>query len=334
MAGCRELNPTPTTPKLDRIDADQPISYRDIDPSYWIESPATRALDPHDSLIQPFRERKVGDLANPDAPLAFEGENRISREFRAPLTPWDPIESVLPFEWSTIEEIAPTRLADLRRAVRFRTVLRHPDFRIVEVGMAPHATLPLHALAEPSAFHVVTGQAEFDVENETIEAFVGTTIKLEPYETRAIRVTSEEPFRALWFRWAPGGDETYLDFGYYLTGTNFHVQPLEATFPADYEHWPESLRQKHRVVEATPRQVDVRPNERDFLAQQDQSLTQRREMNSDRVPLYPTAPRASDETRRVLAGSISRTTRPPVSSGQATPPARATISTDGMRSPA
>jgi len=297
MVGCSESNPTtPTMTTLSRIDADQPVSYRDIDPSYWIESPATRALDPYDSLIQPFRDRKVRDLANPDAPLAFEGENRISGEFRAPDAPWDSIESVLPFEWSAIEEMAPTGLEGLRRAVRFRTVLRHPDFRIVEVAMAPHAILPLHALAEPSAFHVVAGRAEFEVENETIEAFVGTTIKLEPYETRAIRVTSEEPFRALWFRWAPGGDETYLDFGYYLTGTNFHVQPLEATFPTDYEHWPQALRRVHHVADATPRESRVGSNERDFFFQQNQSLAQRREMNSDRVPLYTTAPRASDET--------------------------------------
>jgi len=295
VVGCSESNPTSTTPKLSQIDADTPVSYRDIDPAYWTESPTTRALDPYDSLIQPFRERKVRDLANPDAPLAFEGENQIPREFRAPLASWEPIESVLPFEWSAIEEIAPARLAGLRRAVRFRTVLRHPDFQIVEVAIAAHAMLPRHALAEPSAFHVVAGHAEFEVENETIEAFVGTTIKLESYETRAIRVTSEEPFRALWFRWAPGGDETYLDFGYYLTGTNFHIQPLEATFPADYEHWPEALRRKHRIVEATPRESKVRPNEEGFFSQQNQLLAHSREMGSDRARVYPTAPRASDE---------------------------------------
>ena len=269
ISGCTTSAPPPS--ELTRIEDDADVSYREIDPSYWILSRTTRALDPHDPLIQAFRDRKARDLADPEAPAPFEGENAISKEYRAANAPWDDLESVLPLDWEAIEEADPIRLEALRRALRFRTVLRHPDFQIVELAMAPGSRLPRHALAEPSAFHVLAGKAEFEIEDETIEASVGTTVKIEPHEARAIRVTSGVPLRALWFRWAPGGDQTYLDFGYYLTGTNFHIQPLEATFPPDWQFWPEPLRQAHRV-------------------------SRKGTAESARPPLYPTSPRASDET--------------------------------------
>ncbi|MDH3687676.1 MAG: cupin domain-containing protein [Myxococcales bacterium] len=256
-------------------DSDGTVSFREIDPAIWSDSAANRSSDPYQEMVQRLRDRKARDLADASAPQPFAGPDSIAKEFRAPAAPWDALGDALPLEWDSLRAKSPERVAALERAVRVRTVLRHPDFRITELAMGPGATLPAHALADPSVFHVVGGSAEFEVGAERIEAFVGASIKVEPYEARSVHVTSEAPLRALWFRWAPGGDVTYLSFGYYLTGANFHIQPREATFPADYEHWDDAERPAPRVlpgVEARPRTASPRPAE-----------------------LYPATPRVSDE---------------------------------------
>jgi quercetin dioxygenase-like cupin family protein len=278
------------------IDPSARISFRDIDPAIWLDSPANRSTDPYQNMIQTLRDRKARDLANPDAPKSFEGPERIAKEFQARDASWDAPADVLPLDWDSIRGMSPERVAALERAVRFRTVLRHPDFRITEVAMAPGATLPSHALADPSAFHVVGGSAELEVADQRIEAFLGASIKIEPYEARSIRATSDVPFRALWFRWAPGGDATYLSFGYYLTGANFHVQPLEATLPSDYEQWADAKRRPSRVLPL--RKVPSRAS--DSLASKflrDQIDRQSRASASRPAALYPSTPRVSDEAQ-------------------------------------
>jgi mannose-6-phosphate isomerase-like protein (cupin superfamily) len=278
------------------IDPNERISFRDIDPAIWSDSPANRSIDPYQDMIQVVRDRKARDLANPDAPKPFEGPERIAKEFRAPDAPWDALEEALPLDWSSIRRTSSERLAALRQAVRFRTVLRHPDFRIIEVAMAPGTSLPSHALADPSAFHVVGGSAQLKVADQSIEAFVGASIKVEPYEARSIHVTSDVPLRALWFRWAPGGDATYLDFGYYLTGANFHVQPLEATFPSDYEHWADGERRPSRVLPRTDT-ASRALNTLDSEILRDQVERHARASASRPVALYPSTPRVGNETQ-------------------------------------
>ncbi len=36
---------------------------------------------------------------------------------------------------------------------------------------------------------------------------------------------------------APGGNQAYIDAGYYLTGANPHIQPAQAAFGAAYPFW-------------------------------------------------------------------------------------------------
>jgi len=276
------------------IDPNARLSFRDIDSAIWADSPANRSIDPYQELIQGLRDRKARDLANPDAPRPFEGAERIEKEFRAPELAWDALADVLPLDWDSIRELSPERVAALERAVRFRTVLRHPDFRIVEVAMAPGSTVPGHALAEPSAFHVVGGSAEFEVADQRIEASLGASIKIEPYEVRSIHVSSDVPFRALWFRWAPGGDAAYLSSGYYLTGANFHIQPLEATFPSGYQHWADASRRRSRLLPpAEPHSRAPQTLGSEFL--REQADRHARARASGATALYPSTPRVSDE---------------------------------------
>ena len=178
------------------IAPDARLSSRQIDPAIWSDSPANRSIDPYQDMVQGLRDRKARDLADPEAPRPFAGPELIAKEFRAPGAPWDALADALALDWDSLRATSPERVAALERAVRLRTVLRHPDFRITELAMGPGATLPTHALADPSVFHVVGGSADFGVGDQRIEAFVGASIKIEPYEARSIHVTSDVP-RAL-----------------------------------------------------------------------------------------------------------------------------------------
>ena len=70
------------------IGPNERISFRDIDPAIWSDSPANRSIDPYQDMIQVVRDRKARDLANPNAPKPFQGPERIAKEFRASGAPW------------------------------------------------------------------------------------------------------------------------------------------------------------------------------------------------------------------------------------------------------
>ena len=282
-------------PKTQAAPANEPaegFSYRDLDPRVWSDSPANRATDPYQVMLQTLRDRKARDLASPDAPSAFGPKDGVAKEFRAPGAPWDELEEAISLDWESIGRASPVELLALRGATRFRTVLRHPDLRIIEVAMAPGARLPSHALADPSMFHIVGGSAELTVADQVIEASVGASIKVEPLAVRSIRVTSDEPLRALWFRWAPDGDATYLSFGYYLTGANFHLQPLEATLPDNYEHWADAMRRPSSVRPSIS-EIESEAGASPFLRAQ--RAAHRQAVGSTRAPSYPTTPVLANE---------------------------------------
>ena len=103
--------------------------------------------------------------------------------------------------------------------------------------LGPGGVLPAHAGGSPGVWIVVGGRGEITVEGETRTATPGTTAKLAPYGVRRLHAQGDEPLRVLWIRWAPGGDQTYIDAGYYLTGANMHLQPAQSTLPEDYLFW-------------------------------------------------------------------------------------------------
>lgn len=255
------------------IAADERFSFREVDPGFWDQTDANMAVDPFQSVIQSLRDRKARDLADPSAPEAFRDEDLIAKHLAAPGLPWDDIRNVLGFDWVSLSQLAPDELAQLEGALRLRTVFAHPDLRIIELALGPGAIFPAHADPAPGALHVISGSAEIRIAGALVRAYPGTSVRLDPLEPRRIEAGTDAPLRLLWFRFAPGGEQRYLDFGYYLTGSNFHAQPLEATMPADYQHWPDEVRMHHAV----------------------QALPQESGESASAAPLYPETPLAASE---------------------------------------
>jgi len=213
------------------------FSYKDISLDIYVEKAENKKNDPANSIFEAMREKRKVHMANPNAPQAFVGEDMIQPEFSSSTSPWLALEAVFPSDWAAIKVESSTELAQLRAAVKVKTVMDHPDFKIIELALAPGALLPRFSDAAPGSFHVLEGAVEVTVDDETIAGYTGTSVKLESLSQRRIKVISAKPAKILWFRWAPEGDQTYLNYGYYLTGCNFHAQPLEAVMPDDFEQW-------------------------------------------------------------------------------------------------
>lgn len=65
-------------------------------------------------------------------------------------------------------------------------------------------------------YHVLSGTTEWTVDGQTKIVGPGGTVHMKPNAAHRIRVVSEDPLRALWAQWAPGGDQSYMDHGYKL----------------------------------------------------------------------------------------------------------------------
>lgn len=206
-----------------------------IDPDIY-----ARAEDPNDPYraeYARFRARRERDIASSDTPrpLARYANRHASRERR-----WSTAPRLLPFDWEAARAVSEEGVEALARVFRVRIAFDHPDLEIWELALGPGATLPTHAEGAPGAFVVVGGRGTIDIDGERWRVTPGTTAKLEPYAVRRVVADDGEPLRWLWIRWAPGGDQSYIDAGYYLTGANQHVQPAQAHFRDGYQFWGEA----------------------------------------------------------------------------------------------
>ena len=206
------------------------FSYKDISQEIYVEKAANKKNDPANSIFEAMRNKRKIDMANPNAPQAFVGADVVQPEFSSSTAPWQALEAVFPSDWEAIKVVSPTELSLLRSAVKVKTVLDHPDFKIIELALAPGALLPRFAEAAPGSFHVLEGAVEVTVDDDTIAGYTGTSVKLESLSQRRIKVISAKPAKILWFRWAPEGDQAYLNYGYYLTGCNFHAKVPEQLY--------------------------------------------------------------------------------------------------------
>jgi len=270
------------------------FSYKDITPKIWDATEQNRKLDPMNELLEAMRANRLAALNDPEAPQQFRGKDILDAEFSSSSQPWQTLEDVFPLNWDAVKAESPAELSQLRKALKVKTVLNHPDIKIVELALGAGALLPMHADAAPGAFHVIEGSAEITVDGKTIQAYTGTSVKLESLTERRIKVTSDTPLKLLWFRWAPGGQQVYLDYGYYLTGSNFHAQPLESVMPSNYEHWQESERKSFIEMEAATGNTR---NEQGFYAEQQKQLIamKKQESYKKHTDLYPAAPQFSNE---------------------------------------
>ena len=154
---------------------------------------------------------------------------------------WGDLQTIFPFDWDTLNAEMPERVEQLKRVTRARVGLDHPDLKITQFMLGAGAVFPMHAEGAPGFYHVVGGTGEISVEGKTQTVAPGTTIRLNPYDQRQIYASADGPLKILWFRWAPDGDQRFITGGYYLTGANQHIQPIEAELESDVAFWGETF---------------------------------------------------------------------------------------------
>lgn len=205
-----------------------------VDPTIYsrVDDPA----DPYGYKYAEFRERRARDQVDPDSPEPIE---RYAARHQSSEMPWGDPEILFPFDWAAIREEAPTEVDELFASLRIRLAFDHPDLEIRQLILGAGGLLPLHADGAPGAYVVIGGRGEIGVEGQAFRITRGATIKLEPYAQRRIVAADDAALRLLWIRWAPGGDQAYIDSGYYLTGANQHLQPAQADFSEGYQFWGE-----------------------------------------------------------------------------------------------
>ena len=120
------------------------------------------------------------------------------------------------------------------------------------MAIAAGGILRLHVQATPSVYHILGGAAEVISGDSMSLVGIGTSIKFDSYTPKRVKVTSEEPLKILWFSWAPEGNKSYLESGYYLTGSNVHIQPIEAVLPNDFDFWNEVNTSSFEIASTTP----------------------------------------------------------------------------------
>ncbi len=211
------------------------VSYEDISPDIYFAGESNDRIDPNHEMIQSFRDRKSQDLSNPKFPQPFNSvEDQAPPKTIGSKIPWDDVKEVFRFDWDKIDSEFKRIFVNM---IKVKTVLDHADIKIREMSIAADGVLPKHVDRAPGVYHILDGNAIVWSDGQSVKTCVGTSIKLESWSPRSIRVTSDTPLKVLWISWAPGGQQDYLNAGYYLTGSNFHVQAKEAILPDDYQHW-------------------------------------------------------------------------------------------------
>ncbi len=236
--GCMGLGGPPPSSDTSPETVDPTIYSRVDDPT-----------DPYRYKYAEFRERRARDQVDPNSPDPIEwyGARHRSSEMA-----WGDIEALLPFDWVAIREEAPAEVDDLFASLRIRLAFDHPDLEIRQLILGAGGLLPAHADGAPGAYIVIGGRGEISVDGEAFRVTRGATAKLEPYAERRIIAYEDAPLRLLWIRWAPGGDQAYIDSGYYLTGANQHLQPAQANFGDDYDFWGEPDTESQEIDSTRP----------------------------------------------------------------------------------
>ncbi len=205
-----------------------------IDPQIYFATPENIAIDPNNALTDMFRKKKAADMANPDKPRPFDEKDINQLENISHQQAWTSLDKVFKFDW---EQLGEKGLMDLSKIIKTRLVFDNLDLKVVELAIAAGGILPFHAQATPSVYHILGGEAEVWSNEEIAKVASGTSITFDSYAKKRVKVTSSSPLKILWFSWAPEGDKAYLESGYYLTGSNLQVQPIQAVLPNEFTFW-------------------------------------------------------------------------------------------------
>lgn len=242
---------------------DKPLSKEDftpiekIDPQVYFATETNKANDPNNALTEMFREKKKADMANPAKPRPFQEKDLSSLENISYQQPWTPFEVVFKFDWTKLPE---ETVNTLSKSIKTRLIFDNADLKVVELAIASGGVLPMHAQPTPSVYHVLGGTGEVLSDKEIATVYPGTSIKFDSYVQKRVKVTSVEPMKILWFSWAPEGNQSYLESGYYLTGSNIHIQPIEAVLSDQLSFWKPNTGKVFEPVASSDWVVKFGPN--------------------------------------------------------------------------
>ncbi len=83
--------------------------------------------------------------------------------------------------------------------------------------LAPGATYHGHKHAAPEIYHLLSGKALWEVGEHSREVTSGSTIYTKPGQVHKMVNLTDEPVRAIWIWWAPGGDAAVFAAPYEFT---------------------------------------------------------------------------------------------------------------------
>jgi len=218
-----------------------------IDPTIYFATKENMAVDPNNTLTDMFRKKKAADMANPEKPRPFDEKDINQLENISHQQAWTPLNKVFKFDWKKIGE---TASMDLSKVIKTRLVFDNLDLKVVELAIAAGGILPTHAQATPSVYHILGGEATIWSNEEVAKVAPGTSITFDSYAKKRVQVTSSGPLKILWFSWAPEGDKSYLESGYYLTGSNLQVQPIQAVLPNEFAFWDAAIGKPFQKITA------------------------------------------------------------------------------------
>lgn len=235
------------TIKLTPLSEEDFTPIENIDPQIYFPTEENTAKDPNNPLTDMFRKKKQADMANPEKPRPFEDKDINQIENISHEQAWGALDKIFKFDWGQLGNKA---LEDLSQVVKTRLIFDNLDLKVVELAIAAGGTLPLHAQATPSVYHVLGGEAEVWSNDDVAKVTPGTSITFDSYAKKRVQVTSTEPLKILWFSWAPEGNKSYLESGYYLTGSNLHIQPIQAVLPNDFTFWDAAIGKAYQTIES------------------------------------------------------------------------------------
>ncbi len=168
--------------------------------------------------VVPIQSPPVGEPRPPAGPRASEPPTHVSLKDRP---------------WSSSEQYPEA----LRRVYRYKALIggRRPgvipqsDVLMGMLELAPGATYPAHRHPSPELYYVMSGTAQWTVDEETFTAGPGTAIYHPPNTRHRMVNTGDEVLRTVYMWWAPGGDREVIKMPSELL-ESVPEQPAKARF--------------------------------------------------------------------------------------------------------
>ena len=110
---------------------------------------------------------------------------------------------------------------ELRKVYRYKPliggswsgVIPHDDVFMGVLELAPKATYPAHQHPAPEIYYVISGKAEWSVDDETFVVESGAAIHHPPNASHRMVNIGDDVLRLVYFWWAPGGNQEVLKVG-------------------------------------------------------------------------------------------------------------------------